>query len=83
MRILEAIAKQGQKALAKTEAQDAETRIARLQHIAMLQVKATQVIEAAEAALDESLFACPSLDESGDGTLHELRNAHYAVHLLS
>ena len=51
-------------------------RIARLQHIALLQDQASQVIAAAEAALDQSLLDCPSLDEAGDGTLRALRTAH-------
>jgi hypothetical protein len=55
---------------------DALARIARLQHIAKLQDQASQVIAAAEAALDQSLLDCPTLDEAGDGTLRTLRVAH-------
>jgi len=76
MRILDSIAKQAQKIAARERENDALARIARLQHIARLQVTASQVIEAAEAALDQSLLSCPSLDEEGDGTLHGLRRAH-------
>lgn len=80
MRILDSLARQGQRARAKSRAsaseKDAMARIERLQHIAKLQDKALQVIEAAEAALDQSLLDCPSLDEKGDGTLHALRKAH-------
>lgn len=77
MRILETIAKKAQTSrAAETSAPDAAQRIAQLQQIAMLQDKATRVIEAAEAALDQSLRDCPSLDEAGDGTLRVLRTAH-------
>lgn len=76
MRLLDSIVRQGQKASAETAAPDAMQRIARLQHIALLQDQASQVIAAAEAALDQSLLDCPSLDEAGDGTLRALRTAH-------
>lgn len=66
---------QGQRSQQASE-DDALVRIARLQHIAMLQDQASQVIAAAEAALDQSLLDCPSLDEAGDGTLRALRTAH-------
>lgn len=76
MRLLDTIARQGQKANADAAAPDALQRIARLKHIAMLQDQASQVIAAAESALDQSLLDCPSLDEAGDGTLRALRKAH-------
>jgi len=76
MRLLETITKQARDHGSETAAQDAAQRVARLQQIAMLQDQALQVIAAAEAALDQSLFDCPSLDEAGDGTLRVLRTAH-------
>ncbi|MDX2204688.1 MAG: hypothetical protein NW223_18195 [Hyphomicrobiaceae bacterium] len=48
-----------------------ETLIARLQRIARLEVEAQQAIEAAEAALDSSLRACPALERPG--SLYDLR----------
>ena len=76
MRLLDNLAKQVQQVRSTAGEADAHQRIARLQHIAKLQDQATRVIAAAEAALDQSLLDCPSLDETGDGTLRSLRQAH-------
>lgn len=76
MRLQDLIAKPSEPSSADATNADASQRIARLKHIAMLQDKASQVIEAAEAALDRSLYDCPSLDEAGDGTLRAWRKAH-------
>lgn len=51
----------------------AEAAIERLQRIADLQTRAEHAIESAEATLDASLKACPTLDEKGCGTLGRLR----------
>ena len=51
-----------------------ESLIARLQRIAHLEVAAQHAIEAAEAALDQSLRTCPALDQGvPGGTLYGLR----------
>lgn len=51
-----------------------ESLIARLQRIAHLEVAAQHAIEAAEAALDQSLRTCPALDpDIPGGTLYGLR----------
>lgn len=76
MRIRDTFSRQSREPQSDSSTADALQRIARLQHIAMLQEKASQVIEAAEAALDQSLLDCPSLDETGDGSLRGLRKAH-------